>query len=114
MRPIAWCEACEIVHKLDGTPHARLVFHPDDDRARGRLRAGLDRALRRARPTEAYARKISALRVRHASGWGRARATVGQVLSDRDDLPAVRHRSRVPLSLGHGAARSRLERPPPG
>src|SRR6266849_1749675 len=22
MRPIAWCEACEIVHKLGGTPHA--------------------------------------------------------------------------------------------
>ena len=44
------------------------------------------------------------------AGRRRARAPVGQVLPGGDDLPAVRHRGRVPLSVGDGAARSRVER----
>src|SRR6516165_5410413 len=48
--------------------------------------------------------------MRHARRRRRARAAVGQVLPRGDDLPAVRHRGRLPLPLGDGAARSRLER----
>src|SRR5262245_35999173 len=48
--------------------------------------------------------------MRDAAGRRRARAPVGEVLSRGDDLPAVRHRSGVPVSVGDGAARSRLER----
>src|SRR5262249_36521066 len=37
-------------------------------------------------------------------------APVGEVLPRRNDFPALRHRGRVPLSVGDGAPRSRLER----
>src|SRR5262245_43986636 len=48
--------------------------------------------------------------MRYAAGRRRTRTAVGEVLSHRDDLPAVRHRGRVPLSLGHGTSRSRMGR----
>src|SRR3954447_25787414 len=48
--------------------------------------------------------------MRHAGCRRRPRTPIGQVLSRRDDLPALRHRGRVPLSMGDGVARSRLER----
>src|SRR5581483_2931171 len=51
-----------------------------------------------------------AVRVRHAAGRRRARPPVGEVLPRRDDLPAVRHRGRLSLSVGDGAARPRVER----
>src|SRR5882762_3699424 len=41
---------------------------------------------------------------------GDARAPIGQVLSRRDDLSPLRHRGRVPVPVGDGAARSRMER----
>ena len=61
-------------------------------------------------PQQPDAREIGALRVRHAGGRRRARAAVGQVLPRGDDLPAVRHRGGVPLSLGAGAPRPALGR----
>src|SRR5262249_5840447 len=45
-----------------------------------------------------------------AAGRRRPRAPVGEVLPRRDDLPALRHRGRLPLSVGDGAARSRVGR----
>ena len=61
-------------------------------------------------PQEADAREAGALRVRHAAGRRRARAPPGQVLPRGDDLPAVRHRGRVPLSVRDGAAATGLDR----
>src|SRR5688572_24427568 len=46
--------------------------------------------------------------MRHAGGRRRPRAALGQVLSGRNDLPAVRHRDRLPLSLGRCPTGSRL------
>ena len=63
-----------------------------------------------SRSQESLSRKIGALRVRHARGGRCARAAVDPVLPDRDDLPAVRHRSRISLSVGAGAASARMAR----
>src|SRR5262245_1481345 len=52
--------------------------------------------------------------MRHAAGRRRPRAAVRQVLSRRDDFPPVRHRGRVPVPVGDGPSRSRLERVRPG
>src|SRR5581483_2081374 len=46
--------------------------------------------------------------MRHAAGGRRAGASVGPVLSHRDDFSPVRHRSCLPLSLGACAALARL------
>src|SRR3954462_13853345 len=92
------------------TVYAGLAFHPHHDRARRRVRTDLRPALQRARPEETLSREVGALRMRHARRWRRARTPVGQVLPGGDDLPAVRHRGRLPVSVGDGAARSGAER----
>src|SRR5262245_56850065 len=48
--------------------------------------------------------------MRHARSWRRPGTPVGEVLSDRDDLPALRHRGGLSLPMGHGSARARMER----
>src|SRR5690349_22109425 len=48
--------------------------------------------------------------MRHAAGRRRARAAIGEVLPDCDDLPALRHRSRVSLSVGDDDARAVVAR----
>src|SRR5215207_5530131 len=48
--------------------------------------------------------------MRHAAGWRCPRAAPGQVLPRRHDLPALRHRSRVPLSVCDGHPRVGLVR----
>src|SRR5262249_8024068 len=65
-------------------------------------------------PQKADAGESGAVRVRHAAGWRRAGTPVRQVLSGRDDLPALRHRGGVSLSLGDGAAPARMDRVRPG
>src|SRR5688572_27986222 len=46
--------------------------------------------------------------MRHARGRGCSRTSVDQVLCDRDDLPVVRYRSRISLSLGARAPLARM------
>src|SRR5688500_2256843 len=43
--------------------------------------------------------------MRHAGRRQRPRASLGEVLPGGDDLPALRHRGRLPLSVGHVASR---------
>ena len=69
----------------------------------------VDPALEPARPAQAHAGEARAVRVRHAGGRRRARTAVGEVLPGGDDLPAVRHRGRLSVSVGDGAARSRVD-----
>src|SRR3989337_2455003 len=52
--------------------------------------------------------------MRHARRRRRARAAVDPLLSDCDDLPAVRHRSGIPLSMGARTADAWLGRLPTG
>src|ERR1700682_3785854 len=47
--------------------------------------------------------------MRDAGRRRRARTPVGEVLSGRDDLSALRHRGRVSVSVGDGPSRSRLD-----
>src|SRR5471030_2060836 len=89
---------------------AGLAFHPHNDRARRRIRADLGPAVQRPRPEQAVTGEVRALRMRHAGRRRRARAAVGQVLPRRDDLPAVRHRSGLPVSVGDGVAFARMGR----
>src|SRR5262245_8059576 len=48
--------------------------------------------------------------MRDAAGRRRARAAPREVLPRRDDLPALRHRGGVPLSVRDGAARAPMVR----
>src|SRR5437762_911797 len=68
---------------------ARLALDPHHDRARRRLRADLDPPVRLPRPAQPDTRKSSPVRVRDAACRRRARTAVGEVLSRRDDLPAL-------------------------
>src|SRR5687767_8588362 len=47
--------------------------------------------------------------MRHAPSRRRARAAIDPLISDRDDLPAVRHRIGDSLSVGSGAALAWLD-----
>ena len=101
-------------HKLAAGPrqrfcstNGRFSTHPDHDWPRRRVCRRIRRVVAVPRPEQADAREDGALRVRHAGRRRRARAAVGQVLPGRDDLPALRHRSRVPLSLGDRVSRAR-------
>ena len=112
---IAWggfgrCVAPSNAHRIPGTPRGRLVrprSHPD---RRRRLRCRQPLSVAVPRSQQAVGREIRALRVRHARGRRRPRAHVGQVLPRGDGLPAVRHRGRLPLSLGPGHPRPALGR----
>src|SRR5437667_2416272 len=87
----------EFFHERDD-PTLRVL--PAAVAARGRERGRHDRRLASDHAAAAHTHEGASLRERYAAARERPRAVLREVLSRRDALHRLRHRDRVPVSLG--------------